>query len=323
MELWDAYDAQFNRIPGITLTRGEPIPEGMFHLVSDVIVRHTDGSWLLMQRDHRKAFGGMWEATAGGSALKGETPLDCALRELSEETGIRAEKLTKVGQVRSDNTFFVEFLCVTDCDKDSVTLQAGETVAYKWVSRDELITMRRTELVTERMQSFISELTAEPERVKTLEIIGENYSGHWNLTRTACRGIVIDDGKILLSYEKLTGQWMIPGGGVEDGESERDCCVREVAEETGVIIKPSPCVLSIIEYYEDVRYISRYFFGTVVGKCERKPTERERSVGMEPRLVPVKYAERVFSQHASFAETDEMRRGLYQREFTALRTLVK
>ena len=89
MELWDAYDRNLEKIEGMTLIRGEKIPEGVYHLVCDIIVRHTDGEYLLMQRDSRKHYGGMWEATAGGSALQGENPLDCAIRELREETGIR------------------------------------------------------------------------------------------------------------------------------------------------------------------------------------------------------------------------------------------
>lgn len=101
MELWDAYDAEFNKIWGMTLVReeAEKIPPGVFHLVCDIIVKHTDGTWLLMQRDPRKPWGGMWEATAGGSALKGEAPLECALRELREETGIIAAGLTEVGRM--------------------------------------------------------------------------------------------------------------------------------------------------------------------------------------------------------------------------------
>lgn len=51
MEIWDAYDKDFNKIPDVTLIRDEEIPSGMFHLVCDVIVKHTDGSYLLMQRE--------------------------------------------------------------------------------------------------------------------------------------------------------------------------------------------------------------------------------------------------------------------------------
>ena len=158
MEIWDAYDKDGHKIDHLTLIRGEPIPEGLYHLVCDIIVRHVDGSYLLMQRDKRKHFGEMWEATAGGSALQHESPLECAARELKEETGIAADHLVEVGRVRSQNTLYVEFLCVTDCRKDSVVLQEGETVAYRWVSKNELLSMKKKELVTERMQRFLNEL---------------------------------------------------------------------------------------------------------------------------------------------------------------------
>lgn len=95
-EIWDAYDRDFNKIDGVQLIRGEPVPDGMYHLVCDIIVKHVDGTYLLMQRDLRKTFGGMWELTAGGSALAGETSLDGAMRELREETGIVSSNLREV-----------------------------------------------------------------------------------------------------------------------------------------------------------------------------------------------------------------------------------
>lgn len=88
IEKWDAYDKYFNKIADGSLIRGEVIPDGVYHLVGEIIVKHTDGTYLLMQRDYKKQFGGKWELTAGGSALQGESPLECAIRELREETGI-------------------------------------------------------------------------------------------------------------------------------------------------------------------------------------------------------------------------------------------
>ena len=158
MEVWDAYNEHFEKIDGVTLIRGEAIPEGMYHLVSDVLVRHADGEYLLMQRDRRKNYGGMWEATAGGSALRGEDALTCAVRELREETGIVSDSLVEVGRVVSGQTLYVEFLCTTDCAKDSIRLQEGETSAYRWVTKEELLSMKSWELLTDRMQGFIEEL---------------------------------------------------------------------------------------------------------------------------------------------------------------------
>lgn len=160
MELWDAYHSSFIKIENVTLVRGETIPKGMFHLVCEILVKHSDGTFLLMKRDPQKHFGGMWEATAGGSALAGETPLQCAIRELREETGIIPTDLVEVGREVSNRTqsIYVEFSCITDWDKDKISLQKGETVDYKWVSREELLSMNKDELVTKRIQKYIDEL---------------------------------------------------------------------------------------------------------------------------------------------------------------------
>lgn len=162
MELWDAYDADFNKIEGVTLVRGEEtsFSDDIFHLVCDILVRHIDGTYLLMQRDPQKSYGGMWEASACGSALQGETPTDAAQRELLEETGIVTTDLIEVGRIvdKSKHSVYVEFLCVTDWDKNKIQLQEGETVNYRWVSATELLSMGKNELVTHRIQQFIEEL---------------------------------------------------------------------------------------------------------------------------------------------------------------------
>ena len=160
LELWDAYDSNFNRIHGITLRRGETIPDGLYHLVCEILVKHADGSYLLMQRSANKHFGGLWEATAGGSALQGETPLECAARELREETGIVSDELIEVGRTISSNTrsIYVEFLCITSWDKENILLQEGETSDYRWVSKEDFIHMSPKILVTKRIQKFIEDL---------------------------------------------------------------------------------------------------------------------------------------------------------------------
>ena len=156
---------------------------------------------------------------------------------------------------------------------------------------------------------------------RIIRIVGENYFGRWDKTSTACRGIVIRDRKLLLSYETVSGQWMLPGGGLEAGEEEHECCIREVAEETGYQIRVSDCVLEIDEYYEDFKWVNRYFFGDVTGETVISLTEREKEVGMEARWLPLDEIISIFSNHASYADTDEMRRGMYLREYTALSKL--
>ena len=141
MEIWDGYTKD-GRLANVDLIRGEEIPQGLYHLVCEVLVRHVDGEYLLMQRSFEKPnHGGAFEATAGGSALKGEDKLACVKRELYEETGILAENFQELDRVvREENhCIFYTYLCVTDCDKSSVQLQEGETIAYKWVNEAEFI----------------------------------------------------------------------------------------------------------------------------------------------------------------------------------------
>ena len=158
--------------------------------------------------------------------------------------------------------------------------------------------------------------------MEKVDIFGENYFGKWDKTRTACRAIIIKDNKILLSYETNTEQWMLPGGGLEEEETEEQCVIREVAEETGSVIKPSGCMLEIDEYYEDWKWVNRYFLGEVVGDTEVQLTKREQEVGMEPRWLPVDEILDIFSKHQMYVDIDEMRRGMYLREYTALKEIL-
>ena len=106
----------------------------------EILVRHTDGDYLLMHRSPDKSvFPGYLEATAGGGVMKGETPLQGAFRELKEETGIVADSLIPIANMPYHRMLCHQYLCVTDCEKDSVTLQEGETVGYTWVSEKEFI----------------------------------------------------------------------------------------------------------------------------------------------------------------------------------------
>ena len=146
MELWDAYDANFNKIEGITLVRGEEpsFSDDIFHLVCDIIVRHVDGTYLLMQRDLHKHFGGMWEATAGGSALQGETPLVCAKRELEEETGYKTEKIEFLISIKTTVAFCnenIDIYVAKDLQPSKQNLDEDEFINVEVYSVDELCEM--------------------------------------------------------------------------------------------------------------------------------------------------------------------------------------
>jgi 8-oxo-dGTP diphosphatase len=64
-------------------------------------------------------------------------------------------------------------------------------------------------------------------------------------------GVVIDDGRALLirrAGPPLEGQWSIPGGMLEVGETLEQGVARELAEETGLQVK----VVELIEVFERI-----------------------------------------------------------------------
>lgn len=140
MEIWDLYHRD-GTPAGRTWPRGSGLPEGLYHIVCSVILRHTDGDFLLMQRAPDKLPHPLrWELTAGGSVLSGETPEACARRELMEETGYDVPVLREIGsRARDDNhTIYHCYLATTDADKNAVTLQPEETVTWRWVDLNGL-----------------------------------------------------------------------------------------------------------------------------------------------------------------------------------------
>ena len=58
------------------------------------------------------------------------------------------------------------------------------------------------------------------------------------LIRTDCVGVVCIRGDEVLLIQRGTaprkGEWSIPGGRIEDGETEAEACLRELSEETAV-----------------------------------------------------------------------------------------
>lgn len=158
---------------------------------------------------------------------------------------------------------------------------------------------------------------------KVRNIFGSNYSGFTQHCREASRAIVAANGKILLSHEENIGQWMIPGGGIEDNETPECCCVRETAEETGLIVTPKNCFLIMNEFYEDWKYVSYYFTCEVAGHTDRNPTKREIEVGARPEWLGIDQALDIFSHHQDYAESNEERRGIYLREYFALSEFAK
>lgn len=144
----------------------------------------------------------------------------------------------------------------------------------------------------------------------------EHHSDPPEKIRHSGRALIIKDDKILLSHELNTDIYMSPGGGLEENETLDRCCVREVEEETGFIVKTtSDEFVTVNEYCFETLYISHYFPCEIIGlgKSTLTPTEIEHGITAE--WVEISRALEIFGRY------DEMRedwRSLYLREFTVL-----
>lgn len=162
MELWDAYTRDGVKT-GETLVRGEPVPAGRYHMVCEVLVRHTDGSYLCMARSAAKPnYPRFPEATAGGSALMGEDELACIRRELREETGIVCDDFIELGTNIRGDSIFHSYFCTVDWPKEAIVLQEGETEGYEWLPEARFIELvnsgRMIPEQFERMRGFYEEM---------------------------------------------------------------------------------------------------------------------------------------------------------------------
>jgi len=151
-----------------------------------------------------------------------------------------------------------------------------------------------------------------------MEIINQ-YSIHYDnppkKIRPASRGLVIKDGKILLTYEKNTDVYMSPGGGKEEWENFEECCIRELKEESGYDIIPTEPFLIINEYCFDTCYEAHYFLCKITGKGEQHLTNTEIEHGVVSVWFDIKDALEIFSTYETKTEDH---RSLYLREYTVL-----
>ncbi|MBQ8921185.1 MAG: NUDIX domain-containing protein [Oscillospiraceae bacterium] len=56
--------------------------------------------------------------------------------------------------------------------------------------------------------------------------------------RPSVRGIIIRGGKICLIHSLKYDYYKFPGGGIEPGETQEQALIREMREETGLILRP-------------------------------------------------------------------------------------
>ena len=82
--------------------------------------------------------------------------------------------------------------------------------------------------------------------------------------------VIVQDGEVLIvkrKYDPLAGQWSLPGGGVELGETLEESIVREMLEETGLRIEVGPVIEVFDRITRDDKGDVQYHFVLVDYLC--------------------------------------------------------
>ena len=164
MEYNDIYDAHRN-LTGRLHRRGTSWKPGEYGLVVCVWVHDGRGRLLLTRRAPEKSFAGTWE-NSGGAAKAGECSRVAIVRELYEETGIRAEaeEFELLTTTRDRNTFYDHYCLKRDIPLEQVVLQPGETDGVQWATFEQVHELiRRKQICDIIAQQFLHE---EPELLK-------------------------------------------------------------------------------------------------------------------------------------------------------------
>ncbi len=145
MELWDIYDIDRVRT-GRVAQRGKPaseggLGEGEYHLVVHICVFNGRGQLLLQQRQKDKeGYPNLWDVSAAGSALAGETSAAAASRELREELGL-VHDFTKERPFWTthfergfDDWYFIRM----EADISDLRLQPEEVQDARWAELAEI-----------------------------------------------------------------------------------------------------------------------------------------------------------------------------------------
>jgi 8-oxo-dGTP pyrophosphatase MutT (NUDIX family) len=106
------------------------------------------------------------------------------------------------------------------------------------------------------------------------KIIYGNRIGKQGKLRLGCSAAIFDEGGcVLLTKRQDNGQWCLPSGGVEPGESVAEGCQREVFEETGLSVRVKRLVgvyshsdqLTVYSETDKFQIVALHFEAEVIG----------------------------------------------------------
>ena len=151
--LWQLYDTQCRPLPGRGAAKQTVAVRGLLHGAAHVWVwrRRKGAVELLVQRraSYKVNWPGLYDKSAGGHLLLGETPMRAALRKTRTELGLLLplERIEYVGRqhwcTHIDGTGLLEnefqWLYMTEFQDYALHLNKDEVAEIKWVPASQVV----------------------------------------------------------------------------------------------------------------------------------------------------------------------------------------
>jgi len=205
---------------------------------SCVLLIAPDGSILLQQRDDDVPPAGYGRWTPPGGGREGsETPFETAVREFEEETGIALKRVRF-------------FETVTPAEVPELLPSILHIFfADDAATRDQMVVNEGLDFQFHHPRDFAA-LSMNPGTRGVLArfLASDAYRGTVAVLQPFKSGVsvILMDrwGRILLQLrdadlppERYPDQWSLPGGILDDGEAPDSAAVREIEEETGIVLE--------------------------------------------------------------------------------------
>lgn len=165
-EILDLYDAEGN-LTGETIRRGVMPPEGGRLLIVHLCILHPDGRLLVQKRQETKLrFPGAYDLSCGGFAQHGENARQAMVRECAEELGITIteEEPAFLFRVPFKVIFDDFFLLRRDLDPAALKLQEEEVSGAEWMSREEVLRLRKIDRFVDYDPDLLARIFDEAEK---------------------------------------------------------------------------------------------------------------------------------------------------------------
>ncbi|MCL2465332.1 MAG: NUDIX domain-containing protein [Micrococcales bacterium] len=150
VEMWDVLgmDGLPTGRTVVRATEGDPVANlrpGEFYRDVYICLFSTSGDVLIQQRAAGKYIDpGLWDLSAGGAVLAGETSQKAASRELAEELGISIDftgHRPVITATHPDAYFDIYLADLPDGDLSGLVLQPEEVQSARWAGLNEILAM--------------------------------------------------------------------------------------------------------------------------------------------------------------------------------------